>query len=198
VPRFDRLTFLHFFKCLPWGRTRWRGPSNTRGAAGTGRGPRPPARRAIFCDRRRGYAAALAARHLHPNERTTQTLRTPHIRSNPTPPPRGQVITCNASIPNGAPPQLVTSGVTEFPWGVTSVTCVATDAAGLVSRAVSFPVWLECGSGYSWRGGECKSEPLTGRAGATCTPLLKSVPPFPPTSRLPPTPPPCQTTTSAS
>jgi hypothetical protein len=74
-------------------------------------------------------------------------------------------VACKASLSRDAPAEPVASGATEFPWGVTSVTCVATDAAGLVSKAVSFPVWVECSSGYSWRDGQCKSEEGTGGGG---------------------------------
>jgi hypothetical protein len=69
------------------------------------------------------------------------------------------VVSCRASL-DGGPAGPVTPAGTDFPYGVTVVTCTAADAAGNVSPAVSFAVEVACDSGYSVRteGGLCQSE----------------------------------------
>jgi hypothetical protein len=78
------------------------------------------------------------------------------------------VVTCRAAV-DGAPEGPVTDGAggTEFPYGITTVTCTAADAAGNTSPAVSFSVSVACGAGYSVRsaGGVCESERAVGVLG---------------------------------
>jgi hypothetical protein len=66
-------------------------------------------------------------------------------------------ISCNATI-GGVNTEVTTA--TPFPYDVTSVACVARDAAGNPSLPVSFAVHVVCEPGYSVRadGGVCLSE----------------------------------------
>jgi hypothetical protein len=77
-------------------------------------------------------------------------------------------VTCAAPLGPGGAPAAVTPGGTQFPYGVTVVTCAAADAAGNVGPAVSFAVVMNCTAGYPYRDGKCQSErgpPGTGGAG---------------------------------
>jgi hypothetical protein len=69
-------------------------------------------------------------------------------------------VTCLATIDGTEGPVTDGPGGTDFPYGVTAVTCTAADAAGNASPAVSFVVSVVCTAGYSVRtaGGLCLSE----------------------------------------
>jgi hypothetical protein len=74
-------------------------------------------------------------------------------------------VACTASLADGTAPIAVTAFAagppptgTDFPYGPTAVTCLATDGAGLKSKPVAFTILVNCPSGYSWRDGACKSE----------------------------------------
>jgi hypothetical protein len=76
------------------------------------------------------------------------------------PPP---VISCRAAVDGGAEVDVTPAG-TEFPYGVTTVTCTAADAAGNVGPGVAFTVSVSCEKGYGFKDGKCQSEWRRARA----------------------------------
>jgi hypothetical protein len=64
-------------------------------------------------------------------------------------------ITC-AAVSEGAPVDGVTATGGTFPYGVTAVTCTASDPAGNVGPAVTFTVRVDCPAGYSFQRGACR------------------------------------------
>jgi hypothetical protein len=66
-------------------------------------------------------------------------------------------ITCTGPLGPGGSPVQVAAGPagTVFPVGVTTVSCIAADAAGNVSPVQAFAVIVACGGGYSFKDATC-------------------------------------------